>query len=121
MTWFEMIKFNIEYSIDMIIERVWKIPNESVKSLRFYFTTARRHRWWDYHFQVVMIDRMLQQCEKHWGKDTHYVGDKFTLGRIKVIRKYIHLYRTTHEHTKETLYLKKALRYYAANIQRFWD
>ena len=77
--------------------------------------------WWDYHFQLEMIDRMLEICEKHWGVDTHYVGDQFTKGRIVVIRSYYKKHKEADTWEEESRYLSKFLKGYARLVVRLWD
>jgi len=46
-----------------------------------------KDRFWDYSFFTTILIFKLEQMEKYWGKDTHYEGDKFTKGRLKVLIK----------------------------------
>ena len=78
-------------------------------------------RWYDYSYEREVIDRMLELKERKWGTSTHYVGDKFTLNRIRVLRKWYDMYKNTNDWRDEDVYLKKFLRGYARNATRFWD
>ena len=48
-----------------------------------------RDRFWDYSFLVEILVFKLKDMEDNWVKNTHYEGDKFTKGRITVLRKRI--------------------------------
>ena len=82
---------------------------------------AMRWYWWDYHFQLEMIDKQLEICEKHWGVDTHYVGDGFTKGRIVVVRSYYKMYKEAESWENEYKYLRKFVQAYARLLPRLWD
>lgn len=107
-----------------------------------------RDRFWDYSFLVEMIVFKLKDMEDNWVKNTHYEGDKFTKGRITVLRKRIESleeniqeieerymsYFSTHEVTdEERLRIYKSMRKeiqiltdeayktLGRNIRKFWD
>ena len=67
------------------IEDKWYNFKYFFKNLKLYFPILIKDRWWDYSFFEELIIHKLKDLEKHWGKDTHYVGDCFTKGRIKVL------------------------------------
>ena len=92
-----------------------------IMNLIWYGKTLWKHYWWDYGFQLAMIDRMLADCERNWVKSTHYVGDKFTLGRIKVMRRVYARYEETWDMDEESKLLKKFLKMYSRNLTRLWD
>ena len=94
---------------------------ESVKNLKTYTAVVWNHRWWDYGFQLDMIDKMLEDCENNWVKRTHYVGDKFTLGRIKVVRRYYDEYKNEICFIEERRKLKKFMKAYIKLLPRLWD
>ncbi len=48
-----------------------------------------RDRFWDYSFLVEILVFKLKDMEDHWVTNTQYEGDKFTKGRITVLRKRI--------------------------------
>ena len=48
-----------------------------------------RDRFWDYSFLVEILVFKLKDMEDNWVTSTHYEGDKFTKGRITVLRKRI--------------------------------
>ena len=68
-----------------------------------------------------MIDKMLEECEEKWVKETHYEGDEFTLGRIMVVRRYYKEYTAAVDLDKEEVYLQKFLKGYARLLPRLWD
>lgn len=117
----EDIKWEIEWYYGKYVQIPVKSTINGFKNLWFYRKVIWRYRWYDYGYQLAVIDKMLENCEKHWGIDTHYVGDKFTLGRIRVIRKYIALYNSTDDMYEESRLFKKIMRYYSRNLERFWD
>ena len=94
---------------------------ESVKNLKTYTAVVWNHRWWDYGFQLDMIDKMLEDCENNWVKRTHYVGDKFTLGRIKVVRRYYKEYKEEVCYEEEDKKMMKFMKAYTRLLKRLWD
>ena len=44
---------------------------EGIRNLKTYTAVVWNHRWWDYGFQLDMIDKMLEDCENKWVKRTH--------------------------------------------------
>jgi len=101
-----------------------KIPTfsgivQGCKNLRFYFRRVWGHRFWDYGFQLEMMDKMMEDCENNWVVNTIYVGDTFTLKRIKVIRRQYQRYVDSCEFEQEEL--KKFLKMYSRNLPRLWD
>jgi hypothetical protein len=96
---------------------------ESLESLRFFFKTIWNHRWWDYwHFQKL-LDAQLRFMEEHYGKDSHFVGDCFTKGRIIILRKYLKDWIECDEFEYEVCRNKKKKFFKALerNFERFWD
>ena len=89
-------------------------------NLRRYYSVVYKHRWWDYYFMLEMIDKMLEEREQHWVKNTHYVGDKFTLGRIKVLRRMYREYRTSGVWDEDEM-LRRYLSRLARTVPRLWD
>ena len=94
---------------------------DGTRNLIRYMKVVWNHRWYDYGYQLDMIDSMLKDCENHWAKDTHYLGATFTLGRIKVLRKNYRQYLDADTTLDEDVYLKKFLARYARNLHRLWD
>ena len=107
-----------------------------------------RDRFWDYSFLVEILVFKLKDMEDNWVKNTHYEGDKFTKGRITVLRKRIESleddiqeieerymdYFSTHEVTDEERYkiyksmrkeiqilTDKAYKTLGRNLRKFWD
>lgn len=107
-----------------------------------------RDRFWDYSFLVEIIVFKLKDMEDNWVKNTHYEGDKFTKGRITVLRKRIESleddiqeieerymdYLSTHDVTDEErlkiyksmrkeiqLLSDKAYKTLGRNLRKFWD
>ena len=80
-----------------------------------------RWRWYDYGYQLDMIETQLKLLEEKWGKDTHYIGDAFTVKRIKVVLKYYEEYKNTYELEEERKALQKFLKAYTRLLPRLWD
>ena len=78
-------------------------------------------RVWDYSFTLEVIDKMLAECEKHWGKDTHYMGDKFTKGRIIITRKDYQRSLTTDDYIEQHELEKRFLQRFGRLLPRLWD
>ena len=89
-------------------------------NLRRYYSVVYKHRWWDYYFMLEMIDKMLEEREQRWVKSTHYEGDAFTLGRIKVLRRMYKQYRTS-DVWDEYEILRRYLSRLARTVPRLWD
>lgn len=82
---------------------------------------ATAWKWWDYSFQLDMIDKQLEICERHWGIGTRYVGDKFTKGRIVVVRSFYKKYKESSDIYEKDKYLKKFLHGYCRLLPKLWD
>lgn len=91
-----------------------------LRNLRRYYSVVYKHRWWDYYFMLEMIDKMLEEREQRWVKSTHYVGDRFTLGRIKVLRRMYKEYRTSGAWDEYEI-LRRYLSRLARTVPRLWD
>ena len=89
-------------------------------NLRRYHSVIYKHRWWDYYFMLEVMDKMLEEREQRWVKSTHYVGDRFTLGRIKVLRRMYKEYRTSGIWDEDDL-LRRYLSRLARTVPRLWD
>jgi hypothetical protein len=96
---------------------------ESLHSLKFFFKTIYKHRWWDYYFFQILLDAQLHFMEIHYGKDSHFVGDKFTKGRIIVLRKFLKDWIECDDFEKSDCKnkRKKFFRYFERNFEKFWD
>ena len=101
-----------------------------IKNLWKFRKIVYRDRWWDYSFMLDMIEFKLKDMEKHWGKDTSYVGDKFTAGRLKVILKDLEDYReffdgdefvNIKDYKKIKKERSKKMNRFWKNLPRFWD
>ena len=55
------------------------------RNLKLYYPILKRDEWWDYSYFEELVIFKLKQLEKHWGDDTHYIGDNFTKKRIQVL------------------------------------
>ena len=104
------------YYIVMPIKNVYR----GISNLRRYHSVIYKHRWWDYYFMLEVIDKMLEEREQRWGSSTHYVGDKFTLGRIKVLRRMYKEYRTSGVWDEDDL-LRRYLSRLARTVPKLWD
>lgn len=107
-----------------------------------------RDRFWDYSFLVEILVFKLKDMEDNWVKNTHYEGDKFTKGRITVLRRRIESleddiqeieerymdYFSTHDVTDEERYkiyksmrkeiqilTDKAYKTLGRNLRNLWD
>ena len=89
-------------------------------NLRRYYSVVYKHRWWDYYFMLEVMDKMLEEREQCWVKKTHYVGDTFTLGRIKVLRRMFRQYRTSDARDEDEL-LRRYLSRFVRLVPRLWD
>ena len=113
---YDKLKRWLRYDLPYVHYDIWY----GLKNLAIFASTVWKWRWWDFSSQLEMMDKQLEICEKHWSKDTHYVGDSFTLGRIKVVRRYYAMYTTSYGAVEED-YLKKFLKGYAKLLPRLWD
>lgn len=89
-------------------------------NLRRYYSVVYKHRWWDYYFMLEMVDKMLEEREQRWGSSTHYVGDRFTLGRIKVLRRMYKEYRASGVWDEDEM-LRRYLSRLARTVPKLWD
>ena len=95
-----------------------------------------RDRWWDYSFLDELILFKLKDMESHWGKDTHYVGDKFSKGRLKILIKRLETLEEDIDNSTGSLFKNKTIneinkqhqnqldnfyKVLGRNIRRFWD
>ena len=113
---YDKLKRWLRYDLPYVHYDVWY----GLKNLVQFASTVWKWRWWDFSSQLEMMDKQLEICEKHWGKHTHYVGDTFTLGRIKAVRRYYARYNTSCI-IDEDKYLKKFVKSYARLLPRLWD
>ena len=91
--WYELKDICLEKDFDFLFNIMSKIEDiyyntiAFFQNLKLYFPILIKDRWWDYEFFDELIIYKLKDLERHWGKDTHYVGDCFAKGRIKVLLK----------------------------------
>ena len=113
----------------------YDIP-QGIATVIYFFPVIWRFRRWDYNFQLAVIKRMLQNCDKHWDK-SHYVGMEFTHGRIKVLLRMLDRYENysyTPKNLDDDLYkvcrsafqqehalLQRFLRHYSRTLPLLWD
>ena len=69
---------------------------------------------------LEVVDKMLEEREQCWVKKTHFVGDRFTLGRIKVLRRMYREYSTSDAWDDYAL-LRRYLSRFARVTPRLWD
>ena len=98
------------------VKNVWR----GICNLRRYHSVIYKHRWWDYYFMLEVMDKMLEEREQRWVTSTRYVGDKFTLGRIKVLRRMYKQYQTSGIWDEDEL-LRRYLSRFARLVPRLWD
>lgn len=98
------------------VMNVWR----GLCNLRRYHSVIYRHRWWDYGSMLEVVDKMLEEREQCWVKKTHFVGDRFTLGRIKVLRRMYREYSTS-DTWDDYVLLRRYLSRFARVTPRLWD
>lgn len=98
------------------MKEMWR----SLVSVVEWLPVTASWRWWDYGFSLDLMARDLQLRIKRWGKQTHYLGDRFTLGRMLVVLRYYEEYRSARVADEDKL-LKKFTRAYARLLPRLWD
>lgn len=110
---------------------------EGLKNYWKFRKVIFRDRWWDYSFLDEIILFKLKDMEKHWGKDTHYLGDGFTKGRLRVLIRRLEkleediddsmmssLNKKLTKQQMERNYHKQLDSFYKVlgrNIRKFWD
>jgi len=96
---------------------------ESLHSLKFFFKSIYKHRWWDYYFFQMLLDKQFHFMEIHYGKDSHFIGAKFTKGRIIVLRKFLKDWTDCNDFDESDCKnkRKKFFRYFERNFEKFWD
>ena len=95
------------------------------KNLKIYWPILKSDEWWDYYYFENLIIHKLKNLEKHWGKDTHYVGDCFTKKRIQVLlRKWERIEKFEEEHPFDENVEKMKIQWYndlGRLMPRLWD
>ena len=112
----EVISYWWRVSVVSRVKNVYR----GISNLRRYHSVIYKHRWWDYYFMLEVMDKMLEEREQRWVKSTHYVGDRFTLGRIKVLRRMFRQYRTSDAWDEDEL-LRRYLSRFVRLVPRLWD
>ena len=112
----EEIKYWWHVHVTGHVKNAWR----GICNLRRYYGVVYKHRWWDYYFMLEVMDKMLEEREQRWVTSTHYVGDKFTLGRIKVLRRMYKEYQTSGVWDEDEL-LRRYLSRFARLVPRLWD
>lgn len=92
----------------------------SMKNLWVFRKVVWYFRWYDFSFQEEVLDKMLAECEKHWS-ESHYVGWEFTLGRIRVVRRYYRRYLDSKDIYEEYKWQRRFHKEYARLLVRLWD
>lgn len=93
----------------------------SLRNLVRFFKIVWQWRWYDPSYAMDLVVKDLEIRLEHWGKDTHYVGDNFTKGRIMVLLRWYKRSKDSYRFDDELKYEKKFLQGYAKNIMKFWD
>ena len=118
--WF---KYNIQYpyrDFKCGLNNYWK-----------YRKIIWRDRWYDHEFILELIQFKLDDMEKHWGKDTHYIGDQFTKLRMQSLQKDLQTYRDLingnlyfpkENFEQESKHIKEKIgKRFFRLLPRFWD
>jgi hypothetical protein len=119
----------LQFELMITYKRYITYPYLNIKygllNLKKYFNIIWNDRWYDFDFFDDLLYFKLKDMEKNWGVNTHYVGDKFTKGRIQVLLKYFEKSRedacTKEEMKQQKYYNEKFHRLLARNKYRFWD
>lgn len=94
---------------------------QGIRNLLRYGSTVWKHHWWDFGYQMDMMDKMLEECEENWHVNTVHLGSGFILGRIKVVRRYYKRYLEAADLKEENRLRDKFLHGYARLLPRLWD
>lgn len=99
--------------------------HQGVATLIYFFSVIWHFRRWDYSFQLAVIKRMLQNCDKHW-HHSHYLGKDFTHLRIKVLLRMLDKYNNYWNLPKQTgagehALLQLFLKRYSRTLPHLWD
>jgi len=62
--------------------------NPGKESRKFFRSTIKNHRWYDYNFIYTIIIKTLEYMEKNWHK-SHYVDANKDLMNIKLAKSYL--------------------------------
>ena len=100
--------------------------HQGIANLFYFFPVIWRFRRWDFTFQLDVIQRMLENCDRHWHK-SRYLGKDFTHLRIKVLLRMLARYRNYWSSNgrlsfkKEHILLQRFLRHYSRILPYLWD
>jgi len=92
-----------------------------IKNLWKFKTVIWNYRWWDFGYFLDIIEIILEDWTKHYGKDSHFIGDEFVRLRACVLLKQLKEYKNTIDTEKESERLKKFCKTLSKNLERFWD
>lgn len=94
---------------------------EGIKNLWQWFKVVWKYRWWDYEYDLDIMYKSLEIKSMSWLDKTHYVGARFTYGRMQVVMKYYKMYKDTNTLGNEDEYRSKFIQGYARLLPRLWD
>ncbi len=101
---------------------IWYVQlKESLNSLKFFFKTIWNHRWWDYCYFQDLLDKQLEYLEEHYGTKSHFVGDCFTKGRIKILRRYLEDWKECEYYGDCKEKKERFFKHLSNSIDKFWD
>lgn len=103
------------------IVRTVKELGRSLRNLWVFLPVVWKYRWYDYGYDLDMIDKMLEEKERCWGTKTHYVGDDGDAARIRYLRETYRRYLDFDEIQDENELLEEFLGAYAATLPELWD
>lgn len=117
-------------------KKIDKLNDQELENFDFWFSTIKKDRWWDYSFLLKIIDKKLEQMEKHWD-EAIYVDAKLDKKQIKKSRKMLNFLINNDafdliegEYTKEKLdiatkqFNKKQSDFFdqfKLNYEKWWD
>ncbi len=94
--------------------------SRSLVSIISFWRVIWNWRWYDYSYTLDILERDLQLRLRYWGTKTHYIGDKFTRGRMLVLLKNLQEYREA-EWQNEARAWKLFMTRHARTLGRLWD
>jgi hypothetical protein len=125
--WWNNFKFEIGWNFNHYISSPIRNFRTGINNLIKYRKLIWNDRWWDYSFFMRMLEFKLKDTEKHWGRDTHYVGDQDEKDTLKkLIEDLEWLNNNDLEFTKdyEAEYKKRSRSFFGRldrNHRKFWD
>jgi len=86
-----------------------------IRNLDIFENNLKNYNWWDYGFLNDFIITILKDMEKHYGVDSHFVGDEKVKKKIqKLLKIYDEIDDIKEDYKKFYCQLGK-------NINYFWD